>query len=138
MIRALAFLGLCAIPVVAYCTPCRAETRTMTLYGTAPRTGQTIPTTITLQPTKRAGALAEIVMHNVDINYSTDETSADLTLGALVVNVGFDWEADTGGADAAIVTPPAGVVCLPRDCRLVVPEGGTGTLYLFSVEGVGM
>lgn len=132
--RLTAIACLVALPLAAWCVPCRADS-TIALRATAPNAE---PTTITLQPSERAGAVAEIVLHNQNVNSGLDEISTDLTLGALTVNVRFDWEADAGGADAVIATPPEGVVCMPTDCRLVVPEDGDGVLYLFSGEDVGM
>lgn len=133
--RCVAAACLIALPCVAYCTPTRADS-TIALHASAP---QAAPTTVTLQPTQRAGAVAEVVLHNENINGSLDEITTELTHGAITVGVRFDWEADPmSGADAVIVTPPEGLICLPTDCKLVVEEGHTGTLWLFSVEDVGM
>lgn len=133
--KRLAAAMLCALPVAAYCAPCRADS-TVALHASAP---QAVPTTVTLQPTQRPGAVAEVVLHNENINGHLDEIATELTHGAITIGVRFDWEADPmSGADAVVVTPPEGLICLPTDCRLVVEESRTGTLWLFSTEDVGM
>jgi hypothetical protein len=93
--------------------------------------------TITLQHTQRPGAEAEVHFDNLMRNGMQDEIGFDLTLNGLSVMVHFDWNV-TGDDDAILVTPPEGYTCEPVDCKLTLSEGDKGTLWLFSIEGVGM
>jgi len=93
-------------------------------------------TTITLRPTERPDAQAEIVMRNNMMNNQHDNSEHVLTMGDLVVYAEFAWDYGPVGADALIVTPPDGMVCDPGHCVLEVGEGQTGTLYLLPWEGM--
>jgi hypothetical protein len=126
MMRRLILAAVVALPFAAWGLPSRAEDR-LNLRGT----------TITLQPATRPGAVAEVVMRNVEVNGAFDEGQAVLGIAGMRVVVAFDWNRDGGTADAVTVTPPEGIVCLPLSCLLVVPEGATGVLHLFTAD-VGM
>lgn len=91
--------------------------------------------TITLQDTARAGAVAEVIFDNRMMNGPPDNGDYTLHHRDMTATFAFKW---TGGDDTIIITPPDGTVCLPVDCAMTVIEGGVGTLYLFSAEGVGM
>ncbi len=95
-------------------------------------------TTVTIRPSERAGAIAQIDYSNKPVNGPADEISFDLICCDLTVVVVFDWNADALGSDAIAVTPPEGVTCLPVSCILTLPEGEAGTVWLFSLDGVGM
>ena len=127
-IRAALVAGLLAGLVwAAWALPCAAE-------GVRDLSG----TMVTLRPTTRPGAVAEVVLENHDVNDRLDEVTFDLTLDGLSVGVRFDWDAQAGGADAVIVAPPDGYLCVPADCVLTVPERETGTLWIYSLDAVGM
>ena len=94
-------------------------------------------TTVTLQPTTRHGAVAEIIMNNAMVNSDKDEGTFTLDLGGFAVEAEFDWDHRSDGADAVTITPPEGYICYPS-CVLIVIEGGVGTMWIYSLEGVGM
>ena len=102
--------------------------------------GQTLDlrgTTVTLRETSQPGAVAEVVMHNAEVNWPGDNGVYPLDMPGLSVDVAFRWDADeVGGADQITVTPPDGMTCEPETCVLTIPEGESGTLYL--IEWVGM
>lgn len=93
---------------------------------------------IRLQPSLRAGAVAEVILDNRPVNSALDERRFALSLDGLAVEGEFDWDHSGFGDDAVTITPPEGTVCLPTTCVLVIPEGETGTLWLFATDGVGM
>jgi hypothetical protein len=95
-------------------------------------------TTIQLQDTDRPGAIAEVTMHNVLTNGPQD-TGVTFTLDhhGLTVEGRFEWNRD-GNSDAVHITPPDGIMCVPYDCILTVPEMQTGKLYLFERDKAGM
>ena len=93
--------------------------------------------TVTLRPTERPGALAEVEFYNDASNWQDDNGDHVLTLGGLQVGLRFTWNV-AGDNDQIELTPPEGVICDPRDCTLSLGEGETGMVHLFSVEGVGM
>lgn len=93
--------------------------------------------TVTLRPTERPGALAEVEFYNDNSNWRDDNSDHVLTLNGLQVGLRFTWNA-AGDDDRIELTPPEGVICEPRDCALTLPEGDTGVVHLFSVEVVGM
>jgi len=99
--------------------------------------GSTGPSVVQLQPSARPGALGELSLRNEMVN-DDSHTGARVVLDipGLAVGVTFQWNADLLGADAVTLDVPDGVICLPS-CELVVPEGETGTVVLYSVEGVG-
>lgn len=92
-------------------------------------------TVISLQPTTQPGAIAEVVMDNVYVNGVQDNGTSTLTMDGLSVAVTFEWDAGEGGSDAITVTPPDGIVCVPADCILIVPEEQSGALYLYDWQG---
>jgi hypothetical protein len=81
--------------------------------------------------------VAEVQFDNRPQNGQLDEIDFDLTLNGLSVVVAFDWNV-VADDDAIMVTPPEGYTCDPVDCTLTLSEGARGTLWLFSVEAVGM
>jgi hypothetical protein len=93
-------------------------------------------TPVTLKGTDRPGAIAEVVMHNVQRNDQPDEGDYPLAHNGLTVTVTFDWDSTMSGADRITVFVPEGYVADPE--FIDVPEYGTGTIYIFSVDGVGM
>jgi hypothetical protein len=93
-------------------------------------------TVITLQPSPDPAALAEVVMDNVDLNDSRDNGSYPLSLDGLTVEVEFIWQYRGESADAVVVIPPDGILCVPEDCTAVVPEGQRGGVTLFDWRGM--
>ena len=93
-------------------------------------------TTVTLRPTEYPGAQAEIVMRNAFTNGPRDNAEHVLTMGDMVVLGQFAWDYGPYGSDALLVTPPDGMICIPRDCVLEVQEGLSGVLYLMPWEGM--
>ena len=93
-------------------------------------------TPVTLKDTQRPGAIAEVVMHNVQRNNQPDEGDYTLTHNGLTVTVTFDWDSTMAGADRITVAVPEGYVADP--VAIDVPEYATGTIVIFSVDGVGM
>jgi hypothetical protein len=95
------------------------------------------PSTVTIAPTDRPGALAEITFHNVSVNDAGDTgTAATLEMPGVAVDVAFEWEVDVAGSDRVTITPPDGVVCFPR-CSITITEESQATIWLFSHEAVG-
>jgi hypothetical protein len=95
------------------------------------------PSTVTIAPTDRPGALAEITFHNVSVNDAGDTgTAATLEIPGVAVDVSFEWEVDVAGSDRVTITPPDGVVCFPR-CSITITEESQATIWLFSHEAVG-
>ena len=90
---------------------------------------------VSIHPTTRPGALAEIRFQNRSTDADTMAGAFTLTLDGLTVDV-------TGivgrGAepDEIRVTPPEGIMCAPS-CTLVIPDGSNGVVWLYSTEGVG-
>lgn len=112
---ALCCVALAALPVLA---------DTLDLRGT----------TVTLRPTSEPGALAEVVMHNAEVNWSGDDGDYTLTIPGLTVAAAFQWDAE-GQSDRITITPPDGIACAPS-CVLTVPEGEFGAVYLFPFIGM--
>lgn len=88
---------------------------------------------VTLQDSTRAGALAEIVFDNRDMNTEKDDGDYLLRLGALNVMVQFTF---SSGLDRLTVTPPEGVSCYPS-C-VTETESRSSVIWLFDATGVGM
>ena len=88
-----------------------------------------------LRPTQEPGAVAEVTMFNVQVNSSPDEREYPLQLGTLRVTLAFDWDANNNVDDRMTVTVPAGYYTVPD--WLDVPEYASGTIYIYSGQGVG-
>jgi hypothetical protein len=91
------------------------------------------PTTVTLQDTAHPGAVAEIVFDNRPVNGPNDNGDYHLSHNGLSVTVRFEWDMD-GDADGIEVFAPPGFIAVPP--ILAVHEGMTGTVLIFSDEGV--
>jgi hypothetical protein len=118
--------------------PARADA-TMSIGNPIGVGGYTVrgPSTVTIAPTDRPGALAEITFNNVSVNDAGDTgTTGTLSLGGLSVEASFAWEVDVAGSDRVTITPPDGVVCYPR-CTITITEESQATIWLFSHESVG-
>jgi hypothetical protein len=90
-------------------------------------------TTVTLQPTEHAGAVAEIIFDNRDVNGSRDNGVYPLSIAGVSVEVVFHW---TGGADSIEVITEDGFYAVPP--VLETAEGAIGTVLIFSGEWSGM
>ena len=88
-------------------------------------------TSVRMMPTDVAGAVAQIVIHNVLVNAERDNTAYPLALGDVQVSVTFRMNA-SGGDDLFIITVPAGYIAIPES--LLVMEGFTGTALVFPLE----
>jgi hypothetical protein len=97
------------------------------------RSGYTNPTTVTLQDSAHPQAVAEIVFHNAPVNGPSNNGDYHLSHGGLEVTVRFEWDMD-GDADGIEVFAPPGFIAVPP--ILAVHEGMTGTVLIFSDEGV--
>lgn len=93
-------------------------------------------TTITLRDTDHAGAEAEIVMDNRQVNGPSDEGEYTLSLRDLTVWLTFIWDTGSEGQDTISVVPPDGMICAPSSCMLEVKEDDAGTLLLIPWEGM--
>lgn len=135
----LALCLLIALPISAYCVPCRAAD-TMSIGAPIGVGGYTVrgPSTVTIAPTDRPGALAEITFNNVSVNDAGDTgVTGTIDLDGLEVEASFEWETDPLGSDTITLTPPEGIICVPS-CVMQVPEDSTATVILYSHEAVGM
>ena len=92
-------------------------------------------TVITLQPSAAPGAVAEVVIENINMNGPGDDGSYALDMGALSVGVAFKWDA-VGTSDRLTVTPPDGLICIPADCAVVVEEGKVGRVLIIEWSGM--
>jgi hypothetical protein len=139
MTRALAFALLAALPFAAYALPGHADA-TMSIGNPIGVGGYTVrgPSTVTIAPTDRPGALAEITFNNVSVNGAQDTgTTGMIDLDGIEVGASFEWETDPLGSDTITLTPPDGIICVPS-CVMQVPEDSTATVILYSHEAVGM
>ena len=92
---------------------------------------------VTLQPTTRPGAVAELIFDNRATNSSRDDGEYSLAHDDIALSFSFNWNA-SGDSDEITITPPDGLTCLPTSCVLRMPEHETGTLFLFDSQAVGM
>jgi hypothetical protein len=138
MTRTLAFALLAALPFAAYALPGHADA-TMSIGNPIGVGGYTVrgPSTVTIAPTDRPGALAEVTFNNVSVNDAGDTgTTGTIDLDGLEVEVEFAWEVDVAGSDMVTITPPEGIICFPR-CTITITEESQATIWLFSHEAVG-
>lgn len=95
------------------------------------------PSTVTIRATSEPGAVAEIIFRNENVNGPTDDdTFAPVTLGDLVVEISFTWQAREDGADAITARPPEGFFAVPE--TLVVVEGGSDRILIYPRDFLGM
>lgn len=85
-------------------------------------------TRVTIQPTSKPGAWAEVVFLNSEIHTAFGYTF-DLTLDGLTVSIAMEINAQGGAADRMTVTPPEGYVAVPDS--VLVPENGAGVVHIF-------
>jgi hypothetical protein len=90
-------------------------------------------TTVTLQPTDHAGAVAEIIFDNRDVNGSRDNGVYPLSIPGVSVEVVFHW---TVGADSIEVITEDGFYAVPP--VLETDEGAIGVVLIFSGVWEGM
>lgn len=95
------------------------------------------PSVVHLAPSDKPGALAEFTFRNEMVNDGSQTGARTvLRIPGLEVGVTFFWNSDLLGSDAVTLDVPEGVLCVPS-CTLVVPEGDSGMVVLYSHEGVG-
>jgi hypothetical protein len=92
-------------------------------------------TIIDIAPTNEAGAVAEVTIHNLEMNGPHDDGSYVLPFADGLIGVNFTWDGGIDGADMILVIPPAGFTCLPVDCMAVVPENGNGRVLILPYIG---
>lgn len=93
---------------------------------------------VTMRPSTRPGAVAEIVFRNIPTNGSTDNGTYSLADNGIAVTFSFTWNSGgPGGSDGLIFEVPAPYVCVPS-CTLEVAEGNTGAIWLYLLDGVGL
>jgi hypothetical protein len=85
-------------------------------------------THVTIQPTSKPGAVAEVVFANQNIHTLLSQT-IELTLDGLTVSVLFERDVDYDASDRITVTPPPGYLAIPES--LVVPENGAGVIHVY-------
>lgn len=90
------------------------------------------PTTVTMQDSAHPGAVAEIVFENRPTNGPHNNGKYSLSHGGIDVSIRFEWDM-LGRDDGIEVTVPPGFLAVPP--ILAVPEGGVGTVLIFSDEG---
>ena len=89
---------------------------------------------VTILPTDRPGALAEIRFNNTATDPTMTQTFA-LTLDGLTVEITGTIGTSISVPDEIHITPPDGVMCAPS-CHLVIPDGTVGSVWLYSTEGL--
>lgn len=80
------------------------------------------------------GPVASVTFHNEELH--TKDEAFDLSIPGLTVTVRTEINHAGLAPDRFIVTVPEGFVAAPPD--LMVEEGATGVILIYSVEGVGM
>jgi hypothetical protein len=136
MMPALSLLAMAAF--LGMMVPAHADA-TMSIGNPIGIGGYTVrgPSTVTLAPTDRPGALAEVTFNNVSVNDAGDTgTAATLSIPGVAVEARFTWETDMIGSDTVTITPPDGILCWPR-CSITITEESQATIWLFSHEAVG-
>jgi hypothetical protein len=93
-------------------------------------------TTVSISPSDQPGEWARVVMDNRHVNDGGDTGAYVLNFDGVPVGVSYEWDKNpVTGADAITVNPPAGITCLPADCRLTVMEGFEGEIILLDWVG---
>jgi len=90
-------------------------------------------TTVTLQPTDKAGAVAEVIFDNRDVNGTSDNRAYPLSIDGLSVEIVFTY---TAGADSIEIVPEDGFYAVPP--VLDIQEGTVGAALIFSGDWEGM
>jgi hypothetical protein len=80
------------------------------------------------------GPVASVTFHNEDLH--TQSEAFDLSMPGLAVTVRTDINHAGKAPDKFSVTVPEGFVAAPPE--MMVEEGATGAILIYSVEGVGM
>jgi hypothetical protein len=93
-------------------------------------------TTVTLQPTDAPGAVAEVVFSNSQVNVPRDQVQYVLVMGDLTAGVSFALNVDPLGSDQITVNVPEGYIASPE--TITVQENASGTVFIYSADGVGM
>lgn len=133
MTRLLCLAMIAALPIAAWCVPCRADDTAY--FGAAEYTE---PSSVIMRQTNRPGAVAEIEFNNVDINGPDDTGDTEtITYNGISAEVTFGFNVDATGADSITVEPPEGFVCVPS-CTAAIMERTSATIYLYDNQAVGM
>jgi hypothetical protein len=94
-------------------------------------------TTVSISPSDLPGEWARVVMENRHVNQGSDTGDYSLTFDGVVIPLEFVWDQDPIlGSDAITLTPPDGIICVPADCSVTVPEGMTGEIVLLDWRGM--
>ena len=91
--------------------------------------------TVTLEPSADPQAFADVVFHNQLSNGPRDTGEYTLSQDGITIGVAFTWDRNFVGMDQIVVTPPAGMTCIPVDCTATVVEGQTGRVTLLPWQG---
>ena len=93
-------------------------------------------TTVSIEPSAEPGEWATVTLNNRLVNDGNDTAEYVVMMDGVPVGISFTWDASpVSGADQIIVTPPAGMLCLPADCTATVPEGQTGQVVILDWVG---
>ena len=98
-------------------------------------TRQVVASTVTLAPTERPGAVAEVRFNNSRSDGGRLVTH-EFTLTLDGVTVAVVATVGRSQPDTITVTAPEGYAAIPRE--LTLPDGDSGALYVYPLNGVGM
>jgi hypothetical protein len=84
-------------------------------------------TRVTIQPSSKPGAVAEVVFLNTGIHL-LNTYSFQIDLEGLAVSVTVEINTE-GAADTMTVTPPEGYIAVPES--VTVPEDGAGQIIIY-------
>jgi hypothetical protein len=101
--------------------------------GGIPMSSSPEPTTVTLQPTTKLDAVAEIIFRNVDVNGPADTKMYTLVTDTITVDVYFEY---TEGEDSLSVYVPDGYFADPM--HISIPENTTSEpIYIYPIIFLG-
>jgi len=98
-------------------------------------TRQVVASTVTLAPTERPGAVAEVQFNNSRSDGGFLVTH-EFTLTLDRVTVAVVATVGRSQPDTITVTAPEGYAAIPRE--LTIPDGDSGAVYVYPLNGVGM
>jgi hypothetical protein len=116
--------------------PCALSILIATATSAQADTVQISGSTVTLQPTTKPGALAEVEFRNDPTNSHKDNGIYFLDLNGLQIDAKFTWNVE-GDKDRIDLTTPENIICSP-DCSLTLSENDSGKIWLYHINSVGM
>jgi hypothetical protein len=94
-------------------------------------------TTVTIEPSDVPGEWARVAFSNAHVNQGADTGTYVLPFDGVSIPTVFTWDADPVlGSDRITLTPPDGIICIPEDCSVTVPEGMSGEIVLLDWRGM--